>query len=427
MTKLEPMNPSVSRVLSRYLKKSSGMKVVYALQEFPETWSKAIFLAGPTPRAENPVPSWRVEALELLRSMGYDGVVFVPETEDGKWSHNYDNQIEWETRGLSTADVIVFWVPRDLKTMPAFTTNVEFGRWVDSRYKVVLGHPKDAPKNRFLDALLGQVSDGEDKPCLSLQSTLETALAKLGEGALRSGGERNVPLPIWNTPMFQSWYLSLRQAGNRLDSAEVRWVFMPKTGMIFSWVLWVKVWIAAEDRWKENEWVFSRSDISAVVLHYRDSRSTDLLDSEIVLVKEFRSPARTSDGFIHELPGGSSTTKKSPEEVARDEVREETGLRIASAKVREVARLKLAASRFQLVGSRQVAGTLSSHHAMVFSVRLSEEEIKKARDTAASGEHGGVEEDTERTYVEVHTVRELLISETVDWSNLGMIMAALTA
>ena len=44
---------------------------------------------------------------------------------------------------------------------------------------------------------------------------------------------------------------------------------------------------------------------------------------------------------------------------------------------------------------------------------------------AASGRHHGVEADTERTYVEVRTVRELLARPLTDWSNLGMIFAAL--
>lgn len=38
---------------------------------------KSIFLAGPTPRGEN-VISWRAEACEILKQLGFDGVVYVP-------------------------------------------------------------------------------------------------------------------------------------------------------------------------------------------------------------------------------------------------------------------------------------------------------------------------------------------------------------
>ena len=42
---------------------------------------------------------------------------------------------------------------------------------------------------------------------------------------------------------------------------------------------------------------------------------------------------------------------------------------------------------------------------------------------AASGETGGVQEDTEKTYVEVYQVSE--VSQHVDWSMEGMIYHAI--
>jgi hypothetical protein len=39
----------------------------------------------------------------------------------------------------------------------------------------------------------------------------------------------------------------------------------------------------------------------------------------------------------------------------------------------------------------------------------------------------GVEEDSERTYVEVQTIREILGSDVVDWSSLGMILGSFFA
>ncbi|MDB4278092.1 NUDIX hydrolase [Deltaproteobacteria bacterium] len=401
------------------------MQVVYANQEFPESWSFAVFLAGPTPRDEEQ-PSWRPEAIAWLEKFAAekglsDIVVFVPEDEHGKWEHSYIDQVEWEQRGLHFADVVMFWVPRDLTWMPGFTTNVEFGYWAQSA-KVVLGHPKEAPKTRYLDWM----ADHHSVPVAdTLMDTCQQVVELWpGEGTDRSGGQRYVPLHVWNTQMYQDWYAALVKAGNRLDEAQVRWVFhMPKLGKVFSWVLWVKVWIAKEERYKENEWVFARSDISTIVM-YRSAVAgaahepgewpvDELLDTEVILVREFRSPVRNDAGFVYEVPGGSSPSKdQDPLQVASEEVHEETGLIIPK-------------DRFVALGSRQLAATLSAHHAHLFAVELTEEEMVQAKALALAGEAFGLEEDSERTYVEVRTVREMVHTELVDWSMLGMIFKGL--
>ena len=111
----------------------------------------AIFLAGPTPRSES-VPSWRPEAVELLKGLGHSGGVFIPEDMGAERYADYDGQINWEWAGLDASKAIVFWVPRALDTMPAFTTNVEFGLYAATG-KCVLGYPEGAPKMRYLHAL----------------------------------------------------------------------------------------------------------------------------------------------------------------------------------------------------------------------------------------------------------------------------------
>lgn len=123
------------------------MRVVYALQPLRQS----IFLAGPTPRSVD-VASWRPEAIEKLAELGFLGEVFIPEASDWGPHTEYDAQVHWEWEALKQASVIVFWVPRDIETMPAFTTNVEFGDWVKSG-KVILGAPSDAPKMNYLRML----------------------------------------------------------------------------------------------------------------------------------------------------------------------------------------------------------------------------------------------------------------------------------
>lgn len=121
------------------------MQVKYARTQLP----KSIFLAGPTPRSPS-VPSWRPDAVMTLELLGFDGTVFVPEDGDGcSTKFNYDDQIEWELQALHSATVIVFWIPRKMDTMPALTTNVEFGLFA-ARRNIVLGYPKDAFRMKYL-------------------------------------------------------------------------------------------------------------------------------------------------------------------------------------------------------------------------------------------------------------------------------------
>lgn len=129
------------------------MKIIYAKERIQ--WhlknESRIFLAGPTPRrshGRNMAKSWRQKAIDLFRRYGYDGVLLIPEDRDGSISGSYQDQIEWEEKGLTLADCILFWIPREMKYMPALTTNDEWGTWKASK-KVVLGTPPNAEKVRY--------------------------------------------------------------------------------------------------------------------------------------------------------------------------------------------------------------------------------------------------------------------------------------
>jgi hypothetical protein len=124
------------------------MKVIYA-QNYIELQSPSIFLAGPTPRSPN-VQSWRPEAINIFEKKGFKGTLCVPEADDGIWKCDYIGQVEWELNYLDKVDLILFWVPRNLKTMPAFTTNCEWGMFLKSN-KILYGRPPDSPKNSYLD------------------------------------------------------------------------------------------------------------------------------------------------------------------------------------------------------------------------------------------------------------------------------------
>src|SRR3989344_6570979 len=99
------------------------MNVIYYYDKPPKSFSKSIFLAGPTPRTSD-VQSWRPEALKILEEKGYDGVVFVPEKKPGNDNTKYSPSLAspWEHKMLDMSDIVLFWVPRDLETLPGFTT-----------------------------------------------------------------------------------------------------------------------------------------------------------------------------------------------------------------------------------------------------------------------------------------------------------------
>jgi len=116
----------------------------------------SIFLAGPTPRSKpgqaKTSNSWRPQAIKILEELGFEGTVLVPERTDWSVKFEYDDQTEWEWAGLHAATVVVFWIPRKVRIMPAFTTNVEYGSWITKDpTKCVFGGPEWAErKNRYL-------------------------------------------------------------------------------------------------------------------------------------------------------------------------------------------------------------------------------------------------------------------------------------
>jgi 8-oxo-dGTP pyrophosphatase MutT (NUDIX family) len=388
---------------------------IYANEQAPSCYHAAIFLAGPRTDKD---ASWRPNVLRdiqaFYQSEDLNIVVFIPEPRHQSFdSNNYVGQLEWEKQHLDMADAILAWVPTDMtSSLIGLTTHVEFGRYVESG-KLFYGRPDGADHMSYLDWMYTDVTKRQPITRLAdlinqVTSYLQEKLAQCDRSD-RTAGERYVPLHIWSTKLFQNWYQSQRQVGNQLVSAKVLWTFLiHQVNLTFSYALHVNVWIAAEDRIKSNEFILSRTDISVVVPYWR--HPTDVFASEIVLIKEFRSPARTSDGFVHELPGGSAFKKSGILQVASDELYEETSIRISY-------------DRFKHLDSKQLAATWSTHFANVYAVELRQVEIDYAKEIAASGQTFGVKKDTEKTYVEVCQLRD--IGKYVDWSMEGMIYRAI--
>lgn len=149
------------------------MNVVFSDQRKPQLGGKSLFLAGPTPRANNPCPSWRPAALEILELLNFDGTVYLPEHSGFAPIVDFDQQVEWEWDCLHQSQVILFWLPRNLEKLPAFTTNVEFGYYIDKK-QTVYGRPNGSPKCKYLDWLYEKVAGKQ--PFCTLQETVAAAI-----------------------------------------------------------------------------------------------------------------------------------------------------------------------------------------------------------------------------------------------------------
>lgn len=156
------------------------MKICFSDQK-PILTNNSIFLAGPTRRDSHYDYSWRKTAVDILyEKTNFDGVIYIPELYEKRKFENreIEKQTRWEWDCLDAAGIIVFWVPRELPDMPAFTTNIEFGIYTEKKPKqIVLGYPENAEKMRYLkqryDAVVGR------KIHHTLENTLIEAVKQL--------------------------------------------------------------------------------------------------------------------------------------------------------------------------------------------------------------------------------------------------------
>lgn len=164
------------------------MKINYSDEEVIKG-SVSIFLAGPTPRGEDSL-SWRKEAVKFLEDAGFNGIVYVPEYSTWKPKEDYVDQAMWERKALESSTVIVFWIPRELPDIPAFTTNVEFGYWLHSG-NVLYGRPDGTKKTKYLDWLYKE--DYKKDVYNNLKDLLITAIK---EANLKYDGKDKKILPL---------------------------------------------------------------------------------------------------------------------------------------------------------------------------------------------------------------------------------------
>ncbi len=379
------------------------MTKIYTTEAVPAEITKSIFLAGPTLRKDqqDKLISWRIKALQVLEALEYNGIVFIPEARSGSYDLDWDNVTSWETKCLNIADDILFYINRNLQeNLLGLTTNDEWGYWKDSG-KCVLCTAVNADKVEYQEKW---AKDLNVPIYHELYNSLKYIMDKQGEGALRNDGYRWIPLYIWNNPGFQTWKSNLEAAGNRLEEARVKDVAMKPDGKPYSFRIWCNIFIPKEDRFKNNEFFITRPDISACLLYYP---RPDPLESEIILVKEFRTPVNNIEGYVYELPGGSVPTGIADIETAIEELGEETGF---TPKL----------NKMEFIGARQLAATMLTHQCHLWSYQLDAYELNELRMNATRT--WGVADSTELTYIEIKKVREVIDQKLLDWSNVGMIL-----
>uniref|UniRef100_A0A7S2XVB5 Nudix hydrolase domain-containing protein n=1 Tax=Fibrocapsa japonica TaxID=94617 RepID=A0A7S2XVB5_9STRA len=366
---------------------------------FPDSWNKSICILCTSSKQEK-------DALDALEQKGFEnGVIFVPPKD------NRDE--EWEEKVFQFSDLILFWfdTSEDEKNL------AEFGRWAATG-KALCGKA-DAFQSSKIEKLAKEGKLTVSTSMADLIAQVDKKLAKCTQP--RELGERQVPAHVWLTPSFQLWVKSVKEVGNRLDAAKLEYSFRVGPGGVFTlyWVIHADVHVTAENRNKSNEIVIGRPDVS-MIFAYR-TNGPHLMDTDVVLIKEFRSPCRGGDGFVHELPGGSSF-KFDPATAPEDAM-----LGTAAEELEEEAGVKVEGSRMTYHGSKQIASTVCAHHAHLFSVELSEAEMNKIKDDASKKVALGVIEETERTYPEVHKLRDLMKSQLIDFAAIGMINSVLAA
>lgn len=194
------------------------MTLIRPGEQLPDTIISSVFLAGPIRRCKRPkgdVP-WRTEAIKALNCS--DRIVVTPEKPDDLPKEELTLQIGWEQKHLNAVDVILMWVPRKQRALPGFTTNIEFGQFLNSG-RLFYGRPPETDSTIYMDKRYKEVTGRT--PAHSLDDLIDTVVKSLGEGLPRGGPDRYLPQNVHRTPAFVTWRENLAKRGRLLKDANV--------------------------------------------------------------------------------------------------------------------------------------------------------------------------------------------------------------
>lgn len=321
------------------------------------------------------------------------------------------------------SDIIISWVPRELKTMPALTTNIEFGEdlWTG---KILYGRPDDAEKCRYLDKRWFEITNKE--PFNSLEEILTEAINLLQNSIERTGIKKIVPSMNFGLDSFNNWFhhheknIENIQTILNINSAETieynkfKIPNLYPTEKPFLNISRVRMKIENENRIKSNEIIISRPDINVIVpIYYNKKKNIKLL-----LVNEFRVNVLNEKNYVKECPSGSSNTKRVGLDSAIEEMKEETGLEIAK-------------ERCIYVDSKQSFATLLTHKTHIWYVQLTKEEYKNIKKSIKEKKIFGIDAEdnnTENSGEKIHlsiVENKNIYKENIDLNTLGIINSAI--
>mmetsp|Transcript_28768 Transcript_28768/g.36075 ORF Transcript_28768/g.36075 Transcript_28768/m.36075 type:complete len:453 (+) Transcript_28768:141-1499(+) len=391
-------------------------------EEIPTEWKRSLIVY-----TSREVIQQNQESLQCLD----DCVIFqaLPEELDAVGEEVF----EWESLASQLADNMIFWFPHDASDSELARWALAFGQAISSG-KVIYGREKETvtqpseeqgefdltESDKTLEKFgaLDMQALREQVPILkSFEDCVNAFEEKTKNAELRKDGERYIPLHIWKHPALQNWYTNLKKTGNRLEKAKYAYDVRvgPGKKYLLYWTIYADIYVHDERRLIQDQVVLGRTDIKCVFPYFMPrGKDVSPLDCEVVLIKEFRSPATTDDGFIYELPGGSSFKPDAPKLQAAHELKEEAGIDVGDNM-----------DRIVMHNPMQLASGTSVHQAHLFSINLTEAEIEECHRKAKDQVTLGVEEDTEKTYVKVMKLGDILRSNIIDWAVLGMMHSVL--
>ena len=137
------------------------------IKKDPSTWE--VFLAGPIQGA----PEWQFTLPDL------PGIRWISPRRESYENFEYEPQVDWETRMLRRANIVLFYIPKAEDTkFPDYakTTRTEFGEMLGRGKKIFAGIYDSFPGRRYFESKLQQY-DPQAKLYRSLGELVEAVLS----------------------------------------------------------------------------------------------------------------------------------------------------------------------------------------------------------------------------------------------------------
>ncbi|MGP4115288.1 hypothetical protein ACTWP5_30875 [Streptomyces sp. 4N509B] len=236
---------------------------VFAGEEPPESWAAAVLLPAAGDEA------WRQQVLSALKEKWPHSalvgrmVVFVPQPREA--GRDISNHAVWGRSAAAWADVILCLAgdpaASGIDDGPAllgqFASHGSTPSWEHHRLLPVEGDPHEAAA-----AVMGRV----------------------GKGATRVDGERDVPLVIWRSAPFSAWR-SRTGSNTAIVSARLEWLDTDPSSVPRRWALRLRLrhhGAHTEDVFSDEVVLGGPNTLSLIIIHHRQPWT----DSTVLLLRE---------------------------------------------------------------------------------------------------------------------------------------------